>query len=190
MNCTRNHSQKGKLCVRRRIGLEERRNIAVLGHQAEVLCRKTLVNHRRAMARRELPVPRAEQSRQGSCTYTATKSMLVSIVAMLIATLASLPGTNGFRAYNCSNSSNPMEMYSLLDPEPCTDVAMNHGVERTLQGEIMKVKRERLIRITHCHVVESVVSQYCGWQSRAGIMRYQRFREPYTVEPAERGILC
>ncbi len=33
-------------------------------------------------------------------------------------------------------------------------------------------------------VVESVMSQYCGWQSRAGVVRYLKFREPYTVEPS------
>jgi hypothetical protein len=51
-------------------------------------------------------------------------------------------------------------MYSLLDPEPCPDV-----VEQMLQGEIVQMKRERLIRIIRCHVEESVMSQYCGWQS-------------------------
>ncbi len=33
-------------------------------------------------------------------------------------------------------------------------------------------------------MVESVLSQYCGWQSRAGVVRYLKFREPYTVGPA------
>ncbi len=28
------------------------------------------------------------------------------------------------------------------------------------------------------------MSQYCGWQSRAGVVRYLKFWEPYTVEPA------
>ncbi len=83
------------------------------------------------------------------------------------------------------HSSNPVDMYSLLVPEPCPDVAMDHVVERMLHGEIVQMKRERLIRITRwCHVVESVVSQYCGWQSRAGVVRYLKFREPYTVEPS------
>ncbi|MFN9899009.1 MAG: hypothetical protein ACK55Z_09505, partial [bacterium] len=64
-----------------------------------------------------------------------------------------LARVEGFQAYDCSNSSNPVDMYSLLDPEPCPDVAMDH-------------------------VVESVMSQYCGWQSRAGVVRYLKFREP------------
>jgi hypothetical protein len=63
-------------------------------------------------------------------------------------------------------------------------VAMDHVVERMMHGEIVQMKRERLIRITRCHVVESVMSQYCGWQSRAGVVRYLKFREPYTVEPS------
>jgi hypothetical protein len=57
-------------------------------------------------------------------------------------------------------------------------------VERMLHGEIVQMKRERLIRITRCHVVESLMSQYCGWQSGAGVVRYKKFREPYTVEPS------
>jgi hypothetical protein len=46
------------------------------------------------------------------------------------------------------------------------------------------MKWERLIRITRCHIVESIMSQYCGWQSRSGVVRYLKFREPYTVEPS------
>ncbi len=38
--------------------------------------------------------------------------------------------------------------------------------------------------MTLCHVVESVLCQYCGWHSRAGVVIYLKFREPYTVEPA------
>ncbi|MFN9904546.1 MAG: hypothetical protein ACK56F_00285, partial [bacterium] len=103
-------------------------------------------------------------------------------IAMLTVSLASLAGVEGFQAYDCTNSSNPVDMNSLLDPEPCPDVAMDHVVERMMHGEIVQMKRERLIRITRCHVVESVMSQYCGWQSRAGVVRYLKFREPYTVE--------
>jgi len=32
--------------------------------------------------------------------------------------------------------------------------------------------------------VETVQSQYCGWQSRAGVTRILKFREPYVIEPA------
>jgi hypothetical protein len=108
----------------------------------------------------------------------------VGIIAMLTAFLADLPGAEGFKAYYCGNSSNPVEMYSLMDPEPCPDVALDPVVERVLHGEIVLMKRERLVRIAGCHVVESVLSQYCGWQSRAGVVRYLNFRKTYMVEPA------
>ncbi len=28
------------------------------------------------------------------------------------------------------------------------------------------------------------MSQHCGWQSGAGVVRYLKFREPYMVEPS------
>jgi hypothetical protein len=107
-----------------------------------------------------------------------------SPMAVLTATLASLPRRVSFKAYDCSNSSNPVEMDSLLDPEPCSDVAMNRMVERTLQGEKVQMKMERMTQITLCCVVEMITSQYCGWKSRAAVVRYLKFREPYTKEPA------
>jgi hypothetical protein len=33
-------------------------------------------------------------------------------------------------------------------------------------------------------VVKSVLSQCCGWKIRADVVRYLKFWEPYTVEPA------
>jgi hypothetical protein len=75
-------------------------------------------------------------------------------------------------------------MYSLLDLEPGPDIALNYVVERFLHGEIVQMNRERLVRVTLCHIIESVLSQYCRWQSRAGVLRYLKFREPYMVEPA------
>ncbi len=57
---------------------------------------------------------------------------LVGVIAMLTASLSGLAGVEGFQAYDCSNSSNPVDMYSLLDPEPCPDVAMDHVVERMM----------------------------------------------------------
>ncbi len=35
---------------------------------------------------------------------------------MLTASLASLPEANGFKAYDCRNSGNPVEMYSWMWP--------------------------------------------------------------------------
>ncbi len=51
---------------------------------------------------------------------------------MLASSLAHIPGAEGCKAYDCSNS---MEMYSLLGPEPCPDVAMNHCQLKTAISE-------------------------------------------------------
>jgi hypothetical protein len=45
------------------------------------------------------------------------RSIMVGVIAMLTASLASPAGVEGFQAYDCSNSSNPLDMYSLLDPD-------------------------------------------------------------------------
>jgi hypothetical protein len=51
-----------------------------------------------------------------------------------------------------------------------------------LQAEIVQIKRERTINIFRCQVLETLVSQYCGHSSAAGVTRYLRFREPLLVE--------
>jgi hypothetical protein len=163
---------------------QEEKEDARMERKAQDLCRQAEVQRRRAENRRESEAWRSRPRGQGSRKLAEARSIMVGVIAMLTASLASLAGVEGFKPYDCSNSSNPVDMYSLLDPEPCPDVAMDHVVERMLHGEIVQMKRERLIRITRCHVVESIMSQYCGWQSRAGVVRYLKFREPYTVEPS------
>jgi hypothetical protein len=152
--------------------------------RAQEFCGHAEVHRRRAENRRRSEAWRSRPRGQVSRKLTRARSTLVGVIAMLTALLASLAGVEGFQAYDCSNSSNPVDMYTLVDPEPCPDVAMDHVVERMLHQEIVQMKRERLIRITRCHVVESIMSQYCGWQSRAGVVIYLKFREPITVEPS------
>jgi hypothetical protein len=123
------------------------------------------VHCRRAENRRKAEAWKTRPPGQRSRKLASTRSVMVSVIAMLTASLASLSGADGFKAYNCSNFSNLVDMYSLLDPEPCPDEAMDHMVERMLHGEIVQMKRERFIRITRCHVVEFVMSQHCRWQS-------------------------
>ncbi len=103
---------------------------------------------------RRLAENRRKAEVQGSVPYkgrgkihAGTKSNLVGTIANLTESIARLPGVKGFKAYICSNSSNPVEMYSLLDPEPCMDVVLDYVVERILCGEILQINRERLIRI-------------------------------------------
>jgi hypothetical protein len=64
-----------------------------------------------------------------------------------------------------------VEMNSLRDQEPCPDSVLEHVMERTLHGKILQTKREILIRITRCHVVKSSLTHYCGWMSRADVVR-------------------
>ncbi len=163
---------------------EEKEDAHWMERKAQDFCRQAEVQCRRAENRQKSDAWRSRPRGQGSRKLAEARSIMVGVIAMLTASLASLAGVEGFKAYDCSNSSNPVDMYSLLDPEPCPDVAMDHVVERMLHGEIVQMKRERLIRITRCHVVESIMRQYCRWQSRSGVVRYLKFRKPYSVEPS------
>jgi hypothetical protein len=138
---------------------EEKKDAQWVECRAREFCESAEVYRRRADNRRRSEAWRSRPREVVSKRLTRARITLVGVIAMLTASLASLAGVEGFQAYDCSNSSNPVDMYSLLDPEPCPDVAMDHVVERMMHGEIVQMKRERLIRITRCHVVESVTSQ-------------------------------
>jgi hypothetical protein len=75
-----------------------------------------------------------------------------------------------------------VEAYSLLAPEECHVTGGEHKVERIVQAEVVQIKRERTINVFRCQVLETLVSQYCGHSSAAGVTRYLRFREPLLVE--------
>jgi len=173
---------KDPTATTRMLDQEEKEDAQWIERRAQEFCGHAEVHRRRAENRRRSGAWRSRPRELVSRKLTRARATLVGVIPMLTASLAGLAGVEGFQAYNCSNSSNPVDMYSLLDSEPCPDVAMDHVVERMLHGEIVQMKRERLIRITRCHVVESIMSQYCGWQSGAGVMRYLKFREPYTME--------
>jgi hypothetical protein len=91
----------------------------------------------------------------------------------------------GFTAYDCSNRSNIVESYSLLEPDVCANMGEEGEVEMTVYGEIMQIKQDRMIPVFRCVVIETIVSQYCGMFSAAGVARYIRFREPRTLEAWE-----
>ena len=44
------------------------------------------------------------------------------------------------------------------------------------------MKKERLLPVVRCHGVETVQSQYCGWQSCLGVTRILKFRELYVIK--------
>jgi hypothetical protein len=104
---------------------------------------------------------------------------LQAAVMMILAAVA--PCGKAFHAFDCNNASAPVMQYSLLDPEPCGNMQKLHAVERYLQGEIVQIKKERLVQVTRCQVYETITSQYCGWHSRAGVVWYLKFRERITI---------
>jgi hypothetical protein len=91
----------------------------------------------------------------------------------------------GFTAYDCSNRSNIVEAYSLLEPDACANMGKEGEVETTVYGEIVQIKQDRMILVFQCIVIETVISQYCGMFSAAGVARYIRFREPRALEAWE-----
>ncbi len=90
-----------------------------------------------------------------------------------------------FTAYDCSNQSNVVESYSLLEPDACASMGRDGEVETTVYGEIVQIKQDRMIPVFRCTVVETLVVQYCGMFSAAGVTRYIRFRELKPIEAWE-----
>ncbi len=70
-----------------------------------------------------------------------------------------------------------MEAYSLLEPDACANMGKEGEVETTVFGEIVQIKQDRMIPVFRCIVIETLISQYCGMFSAAGVSRYIRFRE-------------
>jgi hypothetical protein len=91
----------------------------------------------------------------------------------------------GFTAFHCSNPSNIVEVYSLLEPDACANMGKEGEVETTVYGEIVQIKQDRMIPLFQCIVIETLISQYCGMFSAAGVARYIRFREPRALEAWE-----
>jgi hypothetical protein len=110
------------------------------------------------------------------------KKSLLSLSMLLMTGLNVLTPASGFVAYDCMNASNTIEAYSVLAPEECHVTGGEHKVERIVQAEVVQIKRERTINVFRCQVLETLVSQYCGHSSAAGVTRYLRFREPLLVE--------
>ncbi len=90
-----------------------------------------------------------------------------------------------FTAYDCSNRSNVVESYSLLEPDACANMGRDGEVETTVYGEIVQIKQDRMIPVFRCTVIETLVAQYCGMFSAAGVTRYLKFRELKPLEAWE-----
>ncbi len=73
------------------------------------------------------------------------------LMTMMLLMLAGLPECVAFRAYDCNSQSSQIEQYSLLDPEPCGSMEKVHAIECELYGEIVQIKKERLVQVTPVH---------------------------------------
>ncbi len=102
----------------------------------------------------------------------------------VVACLAVSPA-KAFTAYDCTNRSNVVEAYSLLEPDACASTIRDGEVETAVYGEIVQIKQDRMILVFRCTVVETLVAQYCGMFSAAGVTRYLKFRELKPLEAWE-----
>jgi hypothetical protein len=82
--------------------------------------------------------------------------------------------TEAFTAYNCSNRSNVVESYLLLEPDACAVSDKTGEVEMAANGEIVQMKQDRIIPIFRCQVIETIVSQHCGHCSSTTVTCYIR----------------
>jgi hypothetical protein len=105
----------------------------------------------------------------------------------MLTMLACLMGSpvDAFIAYDCSNNTNVVESYSLLEPDACDIMGKDGEVETSVYGEVAQVKQDRMIPVFRCMVVETLVAQYCGMFSAAGVKRYIRFCELRPLEAWE-----
>ncbi len=111
----------------------------------------------------------------------------VGLLPMPLALLRCLmvSSVSGFTAYDCSNRSNIVEAYSLLELDACANMGKDGEVETTVYGEIVQIKQDRMIPVFTCIVIETLVAQYCGMFLAAGVKRYIRFRELRPIEAWE-----
>jgi hypothetical protein len=82
------------------------------------------------------------------------------MMAMMLVMLAGMPECTAFRAYDCNNQNAQIKQYSLLDPESCGNMDKVHSIERELYGEIVQIKKERLVQVTRCMARQTV--KRCG----------------------------
>jgi hypothetical protein len=59
------------------------------------------------------------------------------------------------------------------------------AIERDLYREIVQIKKERLVQVTRSTASQTVKSTYCRFQSHLGSERYDKFRDPVVIEPAD-----
>jgi hypothetical protein len=115
----------------------------------------------------------------------AGTGLLPMPLALLMCLMVS--SVDGFTTYDCSNRSNVVEAYSLLEPDTCANIGKEGEVETTVYGEIVQIKQDRMIPVFRCIVVETLVAQYCGMFSAAGVTRYIGFGSSSHSRPGSAG---
>jgi hypothetical protein len=75
----------------------------------------------------------------------AGTGLLPMPLALLMCLMVS--SVKGFTACDCSNRSNVLEAYSLLEPDTCANVGKDGEVETTVYGEIVQIKQDRMIPV-------------------------------------------
>ncbi len=85
---------------------------------------------------------------------------LKKMMAMAVLLAVGATRATAFKAFDCNNGSALIKQYSLLDPEPCSNMQKVHAIERDLHGEIVQIKKERLVQVTKCIVFEIPGSTY------------------------------
>jgi hypothetical protein len=102
----------------------------------------------------------------------------------LVLTILCLMGGAGelVPAYDCSNNSNVIKLYSLLETDACANSDKAGKVETTVYWEIVQIKQDQIIPVFRCLVIEAIGSQYFRHISAAGVTRYIRFRELKALE--------
>jgi hypothetical protein len=108
--------------------------------------------------------PRGYRRSSGRRQEPRPLNSLRVMMTMMLVMMAGLPECTAFRAYDCNNQSSQIDQYSLLDPEPCGKMEKVHAIERELYGEIVQIKKERLVQVTRCTATQTIKSVYCGFQ--------------------------
>jgi hypothetical protein len=85
----------------------------------------------------------------------------VGLLSMPLALLLCLmvSSVDGFTAYDCSNWTNVVEAYSLLELDTCANMGKDGEVETNVYGEIVQIKQDRMIPVFRCVIIETMVAQ-------------------------------
>jgi hypothetical protein len=87
------------------------------------------------------------------------RSMGASRLPLMLMLLCLLgQAVEGFTAYDCSNRSNIVESYSLLEPDACANMGKEGEVETTVYRKIVQIKQDRMIPVFRCIVIANHIT--------------------------------